>query len=111
MVLFFVDSFTNEALKGNPAAVCFIDKEMEASEMLLIAQEIGFSETAFVLHKEKTSFNVRYFSPKMEIPLCGHATLAASKVIFSQNPDCVNISFKTYSGLILKTESKNDEVS
>jgi len=50
--------------------------------MLLIAQELGLSETAFIKQNDKDSYSIQYFSPKMEIPLCGHATLAASKVIF-----------------------------
>lgn len=85
---YVVDSFTDQAFKGNPAGVCIIlKKELSSEQMLLIAQELGHSETAFVsliLSNEKklNSFTIRYFSPKMEIPLCGHATLAAAKVVF-----------------------------
>lgn len=85
---YVVDSFTDEAFKGNPAGVCILNKrELSSEDMLLIAQELGHSETAFVRalpskDNKLNSFTIRYFSPKMEIPLCGHATLAAAKVIF-----------------------------
>ena len=83
---YIVDSFTNEPFKGNPAGVCLIDQELSDEKMLSIAQELGLSETAFVKQRNgKKSFSIRYFSPIMEIPLCGHATLAASKVLFQNN--------------------------
>jgi PhzF family phenazine biosynthesis protein len=82
MKTYLVDSFTKEPFKGNPAAVCFPDHELPDTMMLKIAREFGFSETAFLYTTplEKT-FSIRYFSPKKEIPLCGHATLAAAKVL------------------------------
>lgn len=83
---YIVDSFTDQPFKGNPAGVCLIDQELSDEKMLSIAQELGLSETAFVNQKNgQKSFSIRYFSPKMEIPLCGHATLAASKVLFQNN--------------------------
>lgn len=86
---YIVDSFTEESFKGNPAGVCLVDEELNDDKMLLIAQELNLSETAFV-QKDKMAqhYSIRYFSPKMEIPLCGHATLAAAKVLLhkSQSP-------------------------
>jgi PhzF family phenazine biosynthesis protein len=83
MKTYFVDSFTNERFKGNPAGVCFVEDDISDATMLDIAKEIGFSETAFIRKAgNDTSYNIRYFSPKMEIPLCGHATLASAKIIF-----------------------------
>lgn len=83
---YIVDSFTDQPFKGNPAGVCLIDQELSDEKMLSIAQELGLSETAFVNQQNgQKSFSIRYFSPKMEIPLCGHATLAASKVLFQNN--------------------------
>lgn len=83
MKIYFVDSFTNVPFKGNPAGVCFIDDNVTQETMQNIAKEIGFSETAFIqkLGSDHT-YSIRYFSPKMEIPLCGHATLASAKIIF-----------------------------
>jgi PhzF family phenazine biosynthesis protein len=84
MKTFIVDAFTNEAFKGNPAGVCLMEDELKAEKMLLIAQELGFSETAFLIEIGASVYALRFFSPKMEIPLCGHATLAASSVIFEE---------------------------
>ena len=83
MRTFIVDSFTDVPFKGNPAAVCLNPSEREPDQMLSIARELNLSETAFVQCRETTgTFNIRFFSPKMEIPLCGHATLAAARVAF-----------------------------
>src|ERR1041384_8097614 len=81
---FIVDSFTDTPFKGNPAGVCFIGAQLGDERMLQIAQELNLSETAFLSPLESgDAFVIRYFSPKMEIPLCGHATLASARVIFS----------------------------
>ncbi len=82
MKIFFVDSFTKEKFKGNPAAVCLPDVTLEVDTMQKIATEIGFSETAFIKQITGNAYSIRFFTPKMEIPLCGHATLAASKIVF-----------------------------
>jgi len=82
MKTYFVDSFTSEKFKGNPAAVCLPDKDLEVVTMQKIATEIGFSETAFVKQITDNTYSIRFFTPKIEIPLCGHATLASSKIIF-----------------------------
>src|SRR5688500_8906839 len=82
---YIVDAFTNEPFKGNPAGVCFPPADLEPSLMLKIAQEFGLSETSFVRKTKSTdTYTIRYFSPKQEIPLCGHATLGSAKVIFSE---------------------------
>lgn len=90
---YVVDSFTDQPFKGNPAGVCVLKgRKLSSEEMLLIAKELGYSETAFISSLKNdddkyNSFTIRYFSPKMEIPLCGHATLAAAKVIFEHYCD------------------------
>ena len=93
---YIVDAFTNKPFKGNPAAVCILDDLLSINQMQSIAKEFGLSETAFI-SKTNTlnSYSIRYFSPAMEIPLCGHATLAASKVLFEKNPKMETINFKT----------------
>ena len=82
MKIYFVDSFTTEKFKGNPAAVCLPDTELDVDTMQKIATEIGFSETAFIKQVIDDTYSIRFFTPKMEIPLCGHAALASSKIIF-----------------------------
>jgi PhzF family phenazine biosynthesis protein len=81
---FIVDSFTDTPFKGNPAGVCIVGSQLGDEVMLQIAQELNLSETAFLSPLESgNAFAIRYFSPKMEIALCGHATLASAKVLFS----------------------------
>lgn len=82
---YIVDSFTDLPFKGNPAGVCIVPVELSDSEMLSIAKELGLSETAFIGElNENNEYPIRFFSPVMEIPLCGHATLASSKVLFEK---------------------------
>jgi PhzF family phenazine biosynthesis protein len=82
MKTYFVDAFTNKMFAGNPAAVCLVNDFPSEITMQSIATEVGFSETAFVRNLSGSKYEIRFFTPKKEIPLCGHATLAASKVIF-----------------------------
>jgi PhzF family phenazine biosynthesis protein len=82
MKTYFVDSFTNQKFKGNPAAVCIAERDLDSTIMQSIATEIGFSETAFIKQIAGNTYSIRFFTPKIEIPLCGHATLASSKIIF-----------------------------
>ncbi|MEL6976366.1 MAG: PhzF family phenazine biosynthesis protein [Bacteroidota bacterium] len=82
---YIVDSFTDQPFKGNPAGVCLLQQELTDSEMLSIAKELGLSETAFIGElNTDNEYPIRFFSPVMEIPLCGHATLASSKVLFEK---------------------------
>jgi PhzF family phenazine biosynthesis protein len=82
MKTYFVDSFTSERFKGNPAAVCIAISDLNSTVMQNIAAEIGFSETAFIRRISADSYSIRFYTPKQEISLCGHATLAASKIVF-----------------------------
>jgi PhzF family phenazine biosynthesis protein len=82
MKTYFVDSFTNQKFKGNPAAVCIVESDVESQTMQNIANEIGFSETAFIKYISGNNYSIKFYTPKLEIPLCGHATLAASKILF-----------------------------
>jgi PhzF family phenazine biosynthesis protein len=101
MKTYIVDSFTDQPFKGNPAGVCFLTDALSEGKMLSIAREFGLSETAFVQPTDKPdTYNIRYFSPKKEIPLCGHATLASAKVIFNTT-DLTKIHFITGENLDL----------
>ncbi len=108
---FIVDAFTNQAFKGNPAGVCMLETDLEDSKMLSIAQELGLSETAFIKKNGiENKYSIRYFSPKMEIPLCGHATMASSKVLFSINENIEKISFTNIQNieLVITKSADND---
>jgi len=80
-IIYQVDAFTTEPFKGNPAGVCILDKEPESEWMQNIAMEMNLSETAFVL-PGKDCRRIRFFTPEVEVPLCGHATLSASHILY-----------------------------
>ena len=107
---YIVDSFTSEPFKGNPAGVCLTDSSIEDDSMLLVAKELGLSETAFVTHNEGNTYNIRFFSPVMEIPLCGHATLASAKVIFERNPELKKIIITNVQGIELAIERVQTDI-
>ena len=98
---YIVDSFTDTPFKGNPAGVCLLDEALSSGLMLAIAKELGLSETTFVTPIKNGQYAIRYFSPQMEIPLCGHATLAAAKVLFEKYPEKKAIHFKNINDLDL----------
>lgn len=79
--LYQVDAFTDERFRGNPAAVCILDRPVKSTWMQLVAAEMNLSETAFVLGTGDV-FPLRWFTPTIEVPLCGHATLAAAHVLW-----------------------------
>jgi PhzF family phenazine biosynthesis protein len=81
--LWQIDAFTNTLFKGNPAAVCLLESWLPDELLQKIAQENNLSETAFVV-KTDGQFEIRWFSPVCEVDLCGHATLAASWVLFNE---------------------------
>jgi len=109
---YIVDSFTDKPFKGNPAGVCILNKVLSDEQMQLIAKELGLSETAFIIQlKEPNRYSIRYFSPKMEIPLCGHATLASSKVLFENNPKRLDVHFKTIQNLDLSIKKTGNKIA
>ncbi len=108
MKAFIVDAFTSEAFNGNPAAVCLVETELTEAVMLSIAQEFNLSETAFVRPTNVPGrYSIRYFSPKQEIPLCGHATLASVRVVFAMN-DLQAATFVTTNGVEINMRAIGD---
>jgi PhzF family phenazine biosynthesis protein len=79
--IFQVDAFTNRVFAGNPAAVVVMDQWLPDQLLQAIAEENNYSETAFVVPRGDF-FDLRWFTPKLEMDLCGHATLASAHVIF-----------------------------
>lgn len=84
LTLYQVDAFTSKVFSGNPAAVCFLDSWLPDELMQSIAAENNLAETAFLVaaSADNATFSIRWFTPTVEIPLCGHATLAAAHVLF-----------------------------
>ncbi|GAB4395671.1 MAG: PhzF family phenazine biosynthesis protein [Microscillaceae bacterium] len=81
--IYQIDAFTHVPFKGNPAAVCALEAPLPARLMQAIAAEMNLSETAFFWPEGKTpnSYRIRFFTPSHEVNLCGHATLATTKVL------------------------------
>jgi len=107
---FIVDAFTDKLFKGNPAAVCILKQPVNEENMIQIAKEFGFSESAFVIQQGPSDFSIRYFSPVTEIPLCGHATIASAKVLFSEYQHLNNITFQTQFGHTLELNNNIDQI-
>lgn len=108
MKIFQVDAFTSKPFSGNPAAVCILAESRPDAWMLKVAAEMNLSETAFLLQHER-GFDLRWFTPKVEVDLCGHATLASAHILWEQGylkPD-EQARFHTRSGL-LTAEKKGE---
>ena len=101
MRLYQVDAFTNESFKGNPAAVCLMDTPQADTWMQAFASEMNLSETAF-LQPNDDYYRLRWFTPSIEVDLCGHATLASAHVLWEIGAAKrgVPIQFDTRSGLL-----------
>jgi len=81
--IYIVNTFSNGPFTGNPAAVCPLKKWLSDDSMQAIAAQNNLSETVFFV-EEATHFSIRWFTPTTEVPLCGHATLAAAYIIFTK---------------------------
>jgi len=99
--IFQIDAFTNEPFKGNPAAVCILEKPANEQWMQNIASEMNLSETAFLV-PGTDGFDLRWFTPTTEVDLCGHATLASAHALWQERVVPANQSarFNTRSGLL-----------
>lgn len=97
--LHVVDAFTNQPFAGNPAAVCVLDLPRDEAWMKLVAREMNLSETAF-LHPIEGGWSLRWFTPAVEVRLCGHATLASAFVLWETGVAGMNeeLRFHTLSG-------------
>ena len=98
-----IDTFTERVLGGNPAAVCPLDAWLDEATMQAIAAENNLSETAFLV-PEGEGYRLRWFTPNVEVDLCGHATLAAAFVVFEElEHGTDNVVFETLSGRLTVT--------
>ena len=101
-----VDAFTARAFAGNPAGVCLLDGPAPEAWMRSVAAEMNLAETAF-LHPESGAWRLRWFTPKVEVDLCGHATLAAAHVLWETGvaaPEAI-LRFATRSGELTAVRS------
>ena len=98
--LFHVDAFTDCTFAGNPAAVCLLSSWREDQWLQAVAREMNLSETAFLV-KQSNHFDLRWFTPKVEVDLCGHATLASAHILWQQAQVTGDeIQFSTRSGVL-----------
>jgi len=95
--LYQLDAFSDRPFGGNPAAVVLLEEWLPDATLQAIAAENNLSETAFVLPRAGVS-PLRWFTPTLEIDLCGHATLAAAHVLFRRFPSSSQVTFRTQSG-------------
>ena len=96
-----VDAFTDKSFAGNPAAVCILPESRDERWMQDVAREMNLSETAFLV-KWTDGFNLRWFTPAIEVDLCGHATLASAHVLWEEGhlKPKEQARFHTHSGLL-----------
>lgn len=108
MKYYVVDAFAEKVFQGNPAGVCVLNEKLDADIMQKIAAENNLSETAFVYKNSEGNYDLKWFTPKAEINLCGHATLGTAFVITNfVDKGIKDMSFNTLSG-ILKVHYEND---
>lgn len=104
MKYFVVDAFAETVFGGNPAGVCVLEKPLSSEMMQSIAAENNLSETAFVYKKELGQYDLKWFTPKAEIDLCGHATLGTAFVIANFiDTEVAEMAFSTLSGTLTVT--------
>nr|XP_060624893.1 phenazine biosynthesis-like domain-containing protein [Anolis sagrei ordinatus]XP_060624894.1 phenazine biosynthesis-like domain-containing protein [Anolis sagrei ordinatus] len=113
--IFTIDTFTDQPFRGNPAAVCLLEDELEENWHQKIANEMNLTVTAFLRKLNPTDdfaksshFGLRWFTPTEELPLCGHATLASAAILFhnKKNANCT-LTFLTRSGELIAREAED----
>ena len=101
MRLFQVDAFAERAFSGNPAGVCLVEGTVDSGWMQSVAAEMNVSETAFLVRQEDGLYGLRWFTPEIEVDLCGHATLASAHILWEEKIEGPEpIGFSTRSGLL-----------
>jgi PhzF family phenazine biosynthesis protein len=100
--IYQVDAFTKEPYKGNPAGVCILPEAKDEEWMQAVAREMNVAETSFLLASGADTFQLRWFTPTVEVDLCGHATLASAHILWEVGlvKDDVQILFNTRSGAL-----------
>lgn len=108
--IFLVDAFTAEPFRGNPAGVVLLEEQAGATWMQQVASEMNQAETAFIVPQDNNEFGLRWFTPTIEVELCGHATLASAHILWRLHkvPKEAPIVFNTLSGQLtcIRVENK-----
>ncbi|MGV3538345.1 MAG: PhzF family phenazine biosynthesis protein [Rufibacter sp.] len=108
---FIIDAFTQKSFSGNPAGVCLLETPLPEAAMQAIAAELNLSETAFLVPDSAapSTFQIRYFTPTVEIAFCGHATLASAQLVLEKLGQR-QVRFITGHGLELHAEKTHDAI-
>lgn len=102
--LYVIDAFTRKVFGGNPAAVCPLDEWLPDDVLQRVGMENNLSETAFFVRAPGGGYRLRWFTPTVEVELCGHATLASAHVIFNYlEPEAASVTFDSLSGPLTVT--------
>jgi PhzF family phenazine biosynthesis protein len=109
--IYQVDAFTSELFAGNPAAVCVLERWLDDRVMRSIAAENNLSETAFLIAVDGGDWELRWFTPVLEVDLCGHATLAGGFVVLTElEPERDRVSFRTRAAGVLTVSRDGDRL-
>lgn len=106
MKIWTVDAFTKEPYSGNPAAVTIVGEFPEDTVCKNIAAEMNLSETAFVKPLADGTFHIRWFTPLVEVKLCGHATLSAAHILFQEDLATNSVTLSSLSGPLVVTKEE-----
>lgn len=106
-----VDAFTEKPFGGNPAAVCVLEAWPSEEWLQLVAREMNLSETAFLVRRAGNEFDLRWMTPRVEVALCGHATLASAHALWeSGTAGRAGITFRTKSGVLTASPLPSGEI-
>jgi PhzF family phenazine biosynthesis protein len=107
--IFQVDAFADRPFTGNPAGVCVVGPDADAEWMQAVAAEMNVSETAFLVPLEDGGrYGLRWFTPAVEVDLCGHATLASAHVLWEEGEKAEVLEFETRSGVLAAVPAGDD---
>jgi predicted PhzF superfamily epimerase YddE/YHI9 len=95
-----VDAFSDAPFRGNPAGVCLPPRDAEPAWMQAVAAEVNLAETAFLFPRSRAEFDLRWFTPLVEVDLCGHATLASAHRLWEEGLADAPVRFHTRSGVL-----------
>lgn len=110
--IYVVDAFTSKRFSGNPAAIVLFDAYPEDAILQAIAAENNLAETAFPVRRSDGNWDLRWFTPTVEVPLCGHATLASAFILFNHIiPEAVEIIFETRQSGPLKITRDGERIT
>lgn len=112
MRIYQVDAFADRPFTGNPAGVCIVGPDADPGWMQSVAAEMNVSETAFLVPLEDGGrYGLRWFTPTVEVDLCGHATLASAHLLWEEGEKAEMLEFETRSGVLTAITAGDDLIS